>query len=171
MKRRVFSGKRYPRCAIALIAVTTLAAAALALPLLASSPARAISSGSAKVRYIFKKLDNSRDPTFNQLNGINDHGKIVGYFGSGAHGHPNKGYILLPPYRQADYQNHNFPGSKQTGVSGLNNTGTYVGYYSMTNKVDAVNAYVGFYSSKGKFHKVNFPPPSTQPASRCIDWG
>ena len=42
----------------------------------------------------FSKLNNSSDPTFNQLLGINNHGQIAGYFGSGAAGHPNKGYVL-----------------------------------------------------------------------------
>src|SRR5215472_4455718 len=56
-----------------------------AVPATASSPA---------VTYSFRKLDNPKDPTFNQLLGINNHNKIVGYFGSGAQGSPNKGYLL-----------------------------------------------------------------------------
>ncbi len=45
--------------------------------------------------YSFTTLNNSNDLTFNQLLGINDHGEIAGYFGSGVAGHPNKGYYLL----------------------------------------------------------------------------
>ena len=48
--------------------------------------------------------------TFNQLLGINNKGVIAGYRGSGAQGHPNKGYPLLPPYGQGQYVNENFPG-------------------------------------------------------------
>jgi len=55
--------------------------------------------------YRFKTLDDQADPTFNQLLGINNNGKIAGYFGSGASGHPNKGYTLSKPYHQNDYTN------------------------------------------------------------------
>ena len=44
--------------------------------------------------WVSKTLDNSADPTFNQLLSINNEGAISGYFGSGAAGHPNKGYVL-----------------------------------------------------------------------------
>src|SRR5271166_6195288 len=54
--------------------------------------------------YDFATLNNANDLTFNQLLGINNHGVIAGYFGSGAAGHPNKGYQLLPPYSQGSYQ-------------------------------------------------------------------
>ncbi|MBV9539511.1 MAG: hypothetical protein JOY70_11305, partial [Acidisphaera sp.] len=50
--------------------------------------------------YTFQTLNNNTDPTFNQLLGINNTGQIAGYFGSGAVGHPNKGYTLVPPYGQ-----------------------------------------------------------------------
>src|SRR5579871_4509728 len=65
----------------------------------------------APVAYAFTTLDDQADPTFNQLLGINDHGVIAGYFGSGLSGHPNKGYTLVPPYGQGNYINENFPGS------------------------------------------------------------
>ena len=42
----------------------------------------------------FTTLDDQADPTFNQLLGINDLSVIACYFGSGATGHPNKGYTL-----------------------------------------------------------------------------
>jgi hypothetical protein len=49
--------------------------------------------------------------TFNQDLGINNSGVIVGYFGSGAAGHPNQGYTVVPPYGQANFTSENFPGS------------------------------------------------------------
>ena len=61
--------------------------------------------------YNFATLDNANDLTFNQLLGINNHGVIAGYFGSGAQDHPNKGYQLFPPYGQGSYRSENFPGS------------------------------------------------------------
>jgi hypothetical protein len=108
--------------------------------------------------YIFKKLNNNGDPTFNQLFGINNRGRIVGYFGSGVHGHPNRGYQIAPPYSQARYKAENFPRSAQTEVTGLNDAGVTVGLYSMTNKANAfLNAFAGFYLKNGKYHKVVFP--------------
>ena len=37
-----------------------------------------------------------------------------------------------PPYGQANYTNENFPGSFQTQVTGLNNTGQTVGFWADT---------------------------------------
>ena len=54
-------------------------------------------------------LNDQRDITFNQLLGINNEGEIAGYFGSGNAGHPNKGYVLTPPFGQGDFNNENFP--------------------------------------------------------------
>jgi hypothetical protein len=60
----------------------------------------------ASASYAFRTLDDPADVTFNQLLGINNRGVIAGYFGSGAAGHPNKGYLLRPPYgSRSQYQN------------------------------------------------------------------
>jgi hypothetical protein len=106
-------------------------------------------------------LDDQADPTFNQLLGINDFGRIAGYFGSGQPGHPNKGYTLTPDYDQNDYHNENFPGSAQTQVTGLNNFGLTVGFY-----VDANGNNLGFAEFDGNFlsvHDPAAPPLATSP--------
>jgi probable HAF family extracellular repeat protein len=102
----------------------------------------------------FKTLNDNRDPTFNQLLGINDEGKIAGYFGSGtpATVHPNKGYTLNPPYGQGNYVNENFPGSQQTQVTGLNNRDLTVGFWA-----DANGDNFGFVEHDGKFTNVIDP--------------
>ncbi len=131
------------------ISAGALGLTAFAVPASASSHAASL---------IFRKLNNSSDPSFNQLLGINNHGRIVGYFGSGAHGHPNQGYLLAPPYHQANYKPENFPGSAQTEVTGLNDAGVTVGFFSRTNKMNPfANALAGFYLKGGKYHKVAFP--------------
>jgi hypothetical protein len=107
--------------------------------------------------YSFTTLNNNNDPTFNQLLGINDHGLIAGYFGSGAAGHPNQGYLLQPPSGQASYTGENYPGSVQTQVTGLNNQGATVGFFSDQNNQNMMNNNFGFYNSGGRFHEVNFP--------------
>lgn len=120
-------------------------------------PAVAAAASSPAVTYSFKKLDNSSDPTFNQLLGINNHDKIVGYFGSGANGHPHKGYQLAPPYGQGNYHAENFPRSAQTEVASINDNGVTVGLFSNTNRPSELNAFAGFYLQNGAYHKVTFP--------------
>jgi hypothetical protein len=61
------------------------------------------------INFTFQDIINNADPTFNQELGINTAGTIAGYFGSGAAGHPNKGYTVVPPYGQANFVNENFP--------------------------------------------------------------
>ena len=104
--------------------------------------------------YRFKTLDNNADPTFNQLLGINDHGVIAGYFGSGASGHPNKGYTLSRPYGQGNYTNENFPGSVQTQVTAINNHGDTVGFW-----VDGNGNNFGFAEWDGVF--TSYQDPNT----------
>ena len=102
-------------------------------------------------------LNDGRDVTFIQLLGINDLGLSAGYFGSGAAGHPNKGYALVPPFAQRDFLNENFPGAKQTQVTGLNDHGVTVGFWSTQNTASMANNNFGFYWANGRFHKVDFP--------------
>jgi hypothetical protein len=95
-------------------------------------------------------------PTFNQLLGINNRGQIAGYFGSGAAGHPNKGYVLnLGP--SSSFTNENFPGGIQTQVIGINDTGVSVGFWSTQNTKSQTNNNFGFHDWHGQFHSVKFP--------------
>jgi len=136
-------------------ACLALAAAAAAAPVAARDLAR--HSAGAGVVYTFHTYDNSSDPAFNQLLGINNGGVIAGYFGSGASGHPNQGYQLLPGGR-GDYVNENVPGAAQTQVTGLNDTGITVGSWSGENSAYMLNDSFGFYAVRGSsFHVVAFP--------------
>ena len=114
-------------------------------------------SSSTAGSYQVVTLNDARDVTFNQLLGINNQGIIAGYFGSGAAGHPNKGYALAPPFAQRDFLNENFPGSTQTQVTGLNDHGVTVGFWSTQNTASQANNNFGFYWLNGRFHNVNFP--------------
>jgi CHRD domain len=154
------------RVAVATVASGALVAGAFAL----MSSAHASSSGhmggvaARPVTYSFQTLDNNSDPTFNQLLGINSGGMIAGYFGSGAQGHPNMGYLL----GQGSYRNENFPGSVQTQVTGLNDNGVTVGFWSSMNNASMTNDNFGFYATDGSdYHSVNFPTGS--PASPPVD--
>ena len=128
---------------------------ALCTGLVAAGPASAVVHSSGG--YQFLTLNDNRDVTFNQLLGINNEGQIAGYFGSGAQGHPNKGYRLGPPYAQWTYVNENFPGSVQTQVTGLNDRGVTVGFWSGQNTANNANANFGFYRVAGRYYTVNFP--------------
>jgi len=111
-------------------------------------------NASPAMSYHFQTLNNTADPTFNQLLGINNDDVIAGYFGSGAQGHPNKGYELWAP---STFRSENFPGSVQTQVTGLNDNGVTVGFFSTMNTASMTNNNFGFYYRNGSFHQVNFP--------------
>jgi len=151
------------------IAATTVASGMIAAGAVALAGAASAStlSASSATSYRFATHDNTRDLTFNQLLGINDEGVIAGYFGSGAQGHPNKGYVLLPPYGQGNYVNENFPGSVQTQVTGLNNRGVTVGFWSSMNTASMSNNNFGWVNVDGHFRNTDFP--TGNPASPPVD--
>jgi hypothetical protein len=145
--------------------VLRVAATAVASGILATGALALASSASASTfsdGYSFTTLDNAHDLTFNQLLGINDEGVIAGYFGSGNPGHPNKGYVLLPPFGQRSYLNENFPGSAQTQVTGLNNRGVTVGFWA-----DANGDNFGWVNMGGQFRQVDYP--TSDPANPSVD--
>ncbi len=146
-----------------LIRTALVAAGLLALGLSSAAPASA--SGTVRLSaYHFRTLDDAADLTFNELLGINDHGKIAGYYGSGDDSTPSKGYLLVSPYGAGDYQSENFPGSVQTQVTGLDDVGVSVGFLSYTEDANpANNANYGFWARNGRYHKVVFPATSSHP--------
>src|SRR5882724_7573591 len=113
-------------------------------------------SYATSTKYQFQTLNDNADPTFNQLLGINKHGTISGYFGSGAvvNGklHPNNGYVLFPPYSQKNFRNENFPGSVQTQVVAINNYGDTAGFW-----VDGAGNNFGFVQWDGGFTSYRDP--------------
>jgi hypothetical protein len=130
----------------------------LALTALALGATLASTSAATATNYFFTTLDNPADPTFNQPFGINDSGVIAGEVGVGGAGHLAQGYLLLPPYGQGQYASENVPGSVQTQVTGLNNKGTTVGFFSNTNAVPDTD--IGFFNTggvNGKFYQVVDP--------------
>jgi len=163
------SRKLSVRTAVRLGAATVASGALVATAGLALTATANASSttASGSAGYTFRTLDNHKDLTFNQLLGINNAGLIAGYFGSGAQGAPNKGYRLHAPYGRHDYSAENFPGSVQTQVTGLNDRGVTVGFWSTQNTTSMVNNNFGFYAYHGRFHEVNFP--TNVPASPPVD--
>ena len=152
------------RLATTTVASGMIAAGALALTV----PAASASTISHHSSYSFRTIDNPRDLTFNQLLGLNDLGEIAGYFGSGAAGHPNQGYVI-PPFSHT-FVSENFPGSVQTQVTGLNNRGVTVGFWSSMNNASQVNDNHGFVDVGGHFRTADFPAgsPATPPADQLL---
>lgn len=167
-KRRDRLAARCRRLALAGV-VSALGLGAAAVPAVASN-------GGQPTHYQFETLDNNHDLTFNQLLGINNRNNVIaGYFGAGSPGHPNKGYVLSSPYGQSNYVNENFPGSTQTQVTGLNDNGVTVGFWSDSDLPNPnntnVNANFGFYAIHGRdFHLVDFPTDSrsTPPVDQLL---
>jgi PEP-CTERM motif len=125
--------------------------------------AGSVRSALADPMLAFQNVINTNDPTFNQELGINNSGMIAGYFGSGIAPHPNQGYTLVAPYGQANFTNENFPGSVQTQVTGLNNIGTTVGFWSNTVTMPGMDSNFGFVDIGGVFTNVNNPGTATTP--------
>lgn len=113
-------------------------------------------SALAQTTYTFQTINYPGD-TFTQLLGINNAGKIAGYHGSGATGHPNNGFTLTLPNT---FTSQNFPGSAQTQVISINNFGQTAGFY-----IDTAGNNHGFLKVGGTFRTVDFPDTtSTSPA-------
>lgn len=142
---------RVTRLALA-AAASALASASFAGPALAAHKA----DTARPTTYNYTTVVNNADPTFNQLLGINKSGEISGYFGSGAAGHPNQGY-LTNTGNLGSFTPENFSESVQTQVTGLNDNGVTVGFWSDTNIGDNMDANFGFWSAKGHYHTVVFP--------------
>lgn len=117
----------------------------------------------AGMSFAFRTLDDQADPTFNQLLGINDRGVISGYFGSGANGHPNKGYTITRPFGQQNYTNENFPGSVQTQVTAINNFGDTAGFW-----VDRNGNNFGFIDWNGVFTSYQDPNTGTGTVNQLL---
>lgn len=84
--------------------------------------------GDAGAAYTFKTLDNSDDPTFNELLGINNLGKIGGYYGSGKKSDPSVGYIIRK-FGNSHYRTVLYPGATNTRVTCVNNLNVIAGDY------------------------------------------
>jgi hypothetical protein len=143
--------------AAALGVATTLLSACSGSPTSTAIPNAATGTAirartAAAAAFTFVTLNNNADPTFNQLLGINNHEQIAGYYGSGAPGHPNKGYVLVPPYKQSDYVNENYPGSAQTQVVAITDAYNTAGFW-----IDANGINRGFIRWHGAFTSYSSP--------------
>jgi hypothetical protein len=94
-----------------------------------TSPSDASSSVRKTSAYNFRKLNNPDDPTFNELLGINNLGKICGYYGSGSRSDPSVGYIIRK-YGNSHYRTELYPGAANTVVTAMDNHNDIAGWYT-----------------------------------------
>jgi hypothetical protein len=134
-----------------------LAAAALA------ACGAALAATSAQAGYSFQVINDPADippppgadgVTFTNLMGINKSDSIAGFYGSGAAGDPNTGFLLTLPNT---FTPENFPGMPQTQITALNDTGIETGYTYPTNLGVPFDFQFGFYVQGGVFTMVNNP--------------
>ncbi|KAJ3141391.1 hypothetical protein HK100_007427 [Physocladia obscura] len=118
---------------------------------------------SASNTYSFVTINDAADPTFNQLLGINNANTIAGYYGSGATGHPNVGYILTAPGYLTNIDVANAPNANQTQQIGINADGTTVGFY-----VDAAGNNFGFVFAAGTYTTVANPSTGTGTVNQLL---
>jgi hypothetical protein len=98
-----------------------------------------------------RTLDDSRDAAFNELDGINNRGRIVGRDGLG------NGYVIVPPYGLREYRTINYPGAVKTAAVALNDRNTIAGFY-LESKVTRgfTFAHGGWSSFKGPAKVLEF---------------
>jgi uncharacterized membrane protein len=89
----------------------------------------------AAVTYTFTYFENPKSPNKTYFSGLNDNGKIVGYFNdrreSGRFGSPFPviGFVFSPPYDQNDFKEVRYPKNLRTEASAINNNGVVAGKF------------------------------------------
>lgn len=114
-----------------LVALTACAAAGpSARTTLGSAPAYDGVPGASGFTYT--TVDDEVDPSFNEILGIDDGARLVGFYGSGSASDPSVGYIVSPPYQQNDFRKEAYPGGVDTELTGISDKKTIVGFYRDT---------------------------------------
>jgi hypothetical protein len=133
--------------------LVVLALGLIGVSIAAASPLVPAKLANGSHLYTYSPITNPADPTFDQLLGINSHGLIVGYYGSGADAkHPNKGFALTVPNGANTFSNENYPGAAQTQVIAVTGNGNTAGFW-----VDAKGGNHGFIDWNGVFATVDDP--------------
>jgi len=101
-----------------------------ASPLAHVAAAPAVDGAGKAIRYRFATIDDRADPNFNEVLGLNNESKLVGYYGDGGASSPNRGFVAHKPYGALNFKNVDYPHSVDTQVSAINNKGALGGWYS-----------------------------------------
>ncbi|MFY9631309.1 MAG: hypothetical protein WAJ94_06835 [Candidatus Cybelea sp.] len=76
-------------------------------------------------QFSYQTINDPQDPTTEVL-GVNNLGKIVGYYGSGNH---TTGFDATPPYEAQNFRNEDYPGGTQTEITSVSNAKSIAGWY------------------------------------------
>ena len=151
------------------------------LAIVALAYGAAFASTAAQAGYNFETINDPLDPpfppppatggvTFTNLMGINSSGNLIaGFFGSGAAGDTNTGFLLTLPGET--FTPDNFPGFPQTQITALNDIGTRTGYTYPTNLGVPFDVQLGFYEKGGVFKMVNNSQTPDCSVSGACDMG
>jgi uncharacterized membrane protein len=108
--------------------------AAITLPF----PGLSVSQSSGNrpaVKYTFTYFAHPKSPNKTYFSGINNNGKIVGYFDDprtpGKHGSPFPviGFAFSPPYGQQNFNQVRYPNNLRTWATAINNNGVIAGKF------------------------------------------
>jgi hypothetical protein len=82
-----------------------------------------------EINLAFQTLDDKPYTSFNELLGVSNGQRIVGYFGSGKRSDPTVAYYTHPPFQPNNYRNIQYPSATYTVATTINDRGTIAGYY------------------------------------------
>ena len=117
-----------------------------------TTPAAPTSEVRSTLSFTFTTIDDQTDPTFNEVLGLNNEGKLAGFYGNGSAGHPNRGYVVYHPYGQNNFRNVNYPSAADTQVTSVNNKKAVAGFY-----VDGNGSTFGFVYTGGIWSSYEDP--------------
>src|SRR5579863_5351726 len=81
------------------------------------------------INYNYTTLDYPGLSNYNELLGISNRGRVVGYYGSGSPSDPSSGYLIYPPYQSKNFKLVQYPQAADTIATAANNRRTEAGYY------------------------------------------
>jgi hypothetical protein len=104
----------------------------------------------------FTTINDPLDPT-TEILGINNLGKICGYYGS-----PTVGFIARPPYLATQFHKYLYPGAADTVVTSINNTNFVAGWYSDNKgRIFGFTEWQGIWTTYQDNHLLHAPQSQT----------
>jgi hypothetical protein len=100
----------------------------------------------------FTTINDPADPT-TEILGINNLGKICGYYGS-----PSVGFVARPPYSTNKFKKELYPGATDTVVTSINNTNVIAGWYEdAKGRIWGFTEWQGIWTKYQNNHLLNAP--------------
>jgi probable HAF family extracellular repeat protein len=84
---------------------------------------------SLQSNFTFTTLDDPASTTFTRLLGLNNLGKLCGYYSTEVSGYPSTGLLVYKGYQQQNFRKEKYPSAVSTVVTTLNNAEMIAGWY------------------------------------------